>query len=83
VMLAEGFQNSKSGSEFTGGWRQCWGFVLKCYELRTRQHKSVKCQTPSSLKTIYPLGYIESRTKVAKEKTFVRLINDKTGQPHI
>jgi hypothetical protein len=26
-------------NEFTGGGRQCWGLVLKCYELRTRQHK--------------------------------------------
>src|SRR6187455_1943902 len=34
-------ENSKSGSEFTGGGRQCWGLVLKCYELRTRQHR--KC----------------------------------------
>jgi hypothetical protein len=24
---------------FTGGGRQCWGLVLKYYELRTRQHK--------------------------------------------
>ena len=31
--------SSKSGSEFTGGGRQCWGLVLKCYELRTRQHR--------------------------------------------
>jgi hypothetical protein len=31
--------NSKSGSEFTRGGRQCWRLVLKCYELRTRQHK--------------------------------------------
>jgi hypothetical protein len=21
----------------------CWGLVLKCYELRTRQHKNIKC----------------------------------------
>jgi hypothetical protein len=27
------------GNEYTGGGRQCWGLVLKCYELRTRQHK--------------------------------------------
>jgi hypothetical protein len=26
-------------NEFTRGGRQCWGLVLKCYELRTRQHK--------------------------------------------
>jgi hypothetical protein len=33
--------SSISGSEFTGGGRQCWGLVLKCYELRTRQHINV------------------------------------------
>jgi hypothetical protein len=22
--------SSESRSEFTGGWRQCWGLVLKC-----------------------------------------------------
>jgi hypothetical protein len=33
-VLAEGGRK-----EFTGGGRQCWGLVLKCYELRTRQHK--------------------------------------------
>jgi hypothetical protein len=33
-MLAEGGQNW-----FTGGGHQCWGLVLKYYELRTRQHK--------------------------------------------
>jgi hypothetical protein len=76
VTFAEGFQNAKSGSEFTGGGRQCWGLVLKCYESRTRQHKSVKCQAPSSLETVYPFGYNESRTKVTKGKTFVRLINE-------
>jgi hypothetical protein len=76
VTLAEDFQNPKIGSELTGGGRQCWGLVLKCYELRTRQHKSVKCQAPSSLEIVYPFGYIESRTKVTKEKTFVRLINE-------
>jgi hypothetical protein len=26
-------------NEFTGGGRQCWGLVLKCYELRIRQHR--------------------------------------------
>jgi hypothetical protein len=31
--------SSNSESEFTGGGRQCWGLVLKCYEIRTRQHK--------------------------------------------
>jgi hypothetical protein len=41
--------NSNSGSEFTGGGRQCWGLVLKCYESRTRQLKvlNVKVLRPS------------------------------------
>jgi hypothetical protein len=26
-------------NEFTGGGHQCWSLVLKCYDLRTRQHK--------------------------------------------
>jgi hypothetical protein len=49
VMLAEGIQNSRNGSEFTGGGRQCWGLVLKCYESRTRQHKmlNIKALRPS------------------------------------
>jgi hypothetical protein len=49
VMLAEGVQSSRNGSEFTGGGRQCWGLVLKCYELRTRQHKmlNIKALRPS------------------------------------
>jgi hypothetical protein len=44
VMLVEGVQNLKSGSEFTGGGHQCWGLVLKCYELRTRQHKMLNVE---------------------------------------
>jgi hypothetical protein len=28
------------GSEYTVGGHKCWGLVLKCYELRTRQHKN-------------------------------------------
>jgi hypothetical protein len=49
VMLAEDVQSSRNGSEFTGGGRQCWGLVLKCYELRTRQHKmlNIKALRPS------------------------------------
>jgi hypothetical protein len=49
VMLAEDIQSSRNGSEFTGGGRQCWGLVLKCYESRTRQHKmlNVKALRPS------------------------------------
>jgi hypothetical protein len=56
--------NLKSGSEFTGGGRQCWGLVLKCYELRTRQHKNVKYKCPSSAEALSPQGFNELRTKV-------------------
>jgi hypothetical protein len=56
--------SSKSGSEFTGGGRQCWGLVLKCYELRTRQHKDVKYKCPSSAEALSPQGFNELRTKV-------------------
>jgi hypothetical protein len=55
--------SSESGSEFTGGGRQCWGLVLKCYELRTRQHKDVKYKCPSSAEALSPQGFNELRTK--------------------
>jgi hypothetical protein len=56
--------SSESGSEFTGGGRQCWGLVLKCFELRTRQHKDVKYKCPSSAEALSPQGFNELRTKV-------------------
>jgi hypothetical protein len=43
--------SSKSGSEFTGGGRQCWELVLKCFVLRTRQHKML------NVKALRPLKY--------------------------
>jgi hypothetical protein len=67
VMLAESVQNSKNGREFTGGGRQCWGPVLKCYESRTRQHKMLNIECPSSSKSLFPFGHNESRTKVMKD----------------
>jgi hypothetical protein len=44
----------KSGSEFTGGGRQCWGLVLKCYESRTRQHKMLNINALRPLKHYLP-----------------------------
>jgi hypothetical protein len=38
----EGWFAEACRSEYTGGGRHCWGLVLKCYELRTRQHKTLK-----------------------------------------
>jgi hypothetical protein len=46
--------SSKGGSEFTGGGRQCWGLVLKCYELRTRQHKMLNIDAHRPLKHYLP-----------------------------
>jgi hypothetical protein len=43
---------SKKG--FTGGGRQCWGLVLKCYELRTRQHKMLNVNALRPLKHYFP-----------------------------
>jgi hypothetical protein len=56
VMLAKGVQSSRNGSEFTGGGRQCWGLVLKCYELRTRQHRILNIKALRPLKHYFPLG---------------------------
>src|SRR5690348_15340818 len=70
----------KSGSEFTGGGRQCWGLVLKCYELRTRQHKMLNNNAFRPLKHYLPkdlmnfgrrprAGYHDGHTFVVKHKT--------------
>jgi hypothetical protein len=39
---------------FTEGGRQCWGLVLKCYELRTRQHKMLKVNALRLSKHYFP-----------------------------
>jgi hypothetical protein len=54
VRLAESVQDSKNGSEFTGGGRQCWGLVLKCYESRTRQHKMLNVNILRPSKHYFP-----------------------------
>jgi hypothetical protein len=59
LMLAEGVQSSRNGSEFTGGGRQCWGLVLKCYELRTRQHKMLNIKTLRPSKHYFPLDIMD------------------------
>jgi hypothetical protein len=59
VMLAEGVQSSRNGSEFIGGGRQCWGLVLKCYELRTRQHKMLNIKDLRSSKHYFPLDIMD------------------------
>jgi hypothetical protein len=59
--------SSKSGSEFTGGGRQCWGLVLKCYELRTRQHKMLNVNALRPLKHYLPKGLMNfGRRSLAK-----------------
>jgi hypothetical protein len=45
----------------------CWGLVLKCYKLRTRQHKNVKHKCPSSAEALSPQGFNELRTKATSK----------------
>jgi hypothetical protein len=42
--------------------RRCWGLVLKCYELRTRQHKMLNINALRPLKHYFPRDVL--RTKV-------------------
>jgi hypothetical protein len=55
--------SSKSGSEFTGGGRQCWELVLKCFELRTRQHKMLNVNDLHPLKHYLPKGIMIFRRR--------------------
>jgi hypothetical protein len=42
----------------------CWGLVLKSYELRTRQHKTLNVNVSSSFEALFPLEYNDLQTKV-------------------
>jgi hypothetical protein len=46
---------------------KCWGLVLKCFELRTRQHKMLNINVLRPLKHYLPQGFNELRTKVMSE----------------
>jgi hypothetical protein len=46
--------SSESGSEFIGAGRQCWELGLKCFELRTRQHKILNVNDLRPLKHYLP-----------------------------
>jgi hypothetical protein len=59
VMLAEDVQSSRNGSEFTGCGHQCWGLVLKCYELRTRQHRMLNIKALRPSKHYFPLDIMD------------------------
>ena len=59
----------------------CWGLVLKCYELRTRQHRNIKCYCPSSFEALFPLGYNDLWMKVMKvvpSSSWYMIMKDKT-----
>jgi hypothetical protein len=49
----------------------CWGLVLKCYELRTRQHKTLMVKVLRPSKDYFPLGYNDSLDEGYEEHTFV------------
>jgi hypothetical protein len=53
-LIVERSHQLNSGSEFTGGGRQCWGLVLKHYELRTRQHKILNVNVLRPSKHYFP-----------------------------
>jgi hypothetical protein len=55
------------GVFFASFERGCWGLVLNCYELRTRQHINIKCYCPLFFETLFPLGYNDLQTKVMKD----------------
>src|SRR5688572_8860112 len=54
-------------SATTSFHNMCWGLVLKCYKLRTRQHKDVKHKCPSSAEALSPQGFNELRTKATSK----------------
>src|SRR5688572_13610999 len=37
----------------------CWGLVLKCYEVRTRQHKMLNMKALRPLKHYFPLDIMD------------------------
>jgi hypothetical protein len=39
--------------------RRCWGLVLKCYELRTRQHKMLNIKALRPSKHYFPLDIMD------------------------
>ena len=46
---------------------KCWGLVLKCFKLRTRQHKMLMVKSPSSSEALFPLRYNDLQMKVMKD----------------
>jgi hypothetical protein len=52
-LIVERSHQLNSGSEFTGGGRQCWGLVLKYY-LRTRQQKMLNVNALRPSKHYFP-----------------------------
>jgi hypothetical protein len=40
--------------ETNGSLRECWELVLKCYELRTRQHRMLNVKALRPLKHYFP-----------------------------
>jgi hypothetical protein len=62
--LARSIGNRFMTQIWINGGRQCWGLVLKCYELRTRQHEMLNINVLRPPKHYFPQGFNELRTKV-------------------
>jgi hypothetical protein len=44
----------------------CWGLVLKCYELRTRQHKMLNINALRPLKHYFPKDVLRMKVIIAE-----------------
>jgi hypothetical protein len=44
------YLTGQSSVEYVEPYEECWGLVLKCYELRTRQHKMLNINALRPLK---------------------------------
>jgi hypothetical protein len=53
-MFTSYVKNKDSQDTIIFGYGNCWGLVLKCYELRTRQHKMLNVKALRPLKHYFP-----------------------------
>jgi hypothetical protein len=62
------------------GKRRCWGLVLKCYELRTRQHKMLNVKVLRLMKHYFPgdLMCFGQRSGMINHEGLAFMIRDKT-----
>jgi hypothetical protein len=57
IMVARAYNKKVKAKSFQVG--DCWGLVLKCYELRTRQHKMLNIKTLRPSQHYFPLDIMD------------------------